>query len=378
MLKTDVLILGAGPAGATAALNLATRHQVLMIDRLAIPTPRIGESLPPAAKRLLTDMGLWDDFLKQGHAPCHGNRSIWNGMAAEQDFLRDPNGHGWHLERAQFEIWLRHHALARGAALLTTSTVTSVSATPGGWQLMLNTAAGPCRLQASVLIDATGRSANLARKLGARQQRQDKLICGWLYGRDQARLGDGLSIIESTVDGWWYSAALPGQRRVLAFHTDSDLPTARSLRNTGWLNRTARKQDILGELLSACAFTSGDEVNLTAAHSAMLNPGAGARWFAVGDAALSFDPLSSQGLFNALYTGLAAAEACDRTLQGDLSAPDDYRRELSNIATAYQRHLDFWYGEEQRWAGSAFWQRRQKRYTQALVTPVQDRSMLAH
>jgi hypothetical protein len=53
---------------------------------------------------------------------------------------------------------------------------------------------------------------------------------------------------------------------------------------------------------------------LTAAHSSALEPCAAERWIAVGDAGLSFDPLSAQGLLHAPFTGLAAAEAADAYL----------------------------------------------------------------
>jgi flavin-dependent dehydrogenase len=355
----DVLILGAGPAGATAALNLGPHHRVLVVDRTAMPAQRIGESLPPAARRLLTDMGLWDDFLLQGHTRCHGIRSVWGGTAAaERDFLRDPDGPGWHLDRARFESWLRNKAVERGAALLTCTTLTSVAALDDGWEVALDTPAGPCQLRANVLIDAGGRSALLSRRLGARRSRQNKLICGWLYGLDQDHAGDGLSHIEAAEHGWWYSAPLPGQRRVLAFHTDSDLPVAHAMRTPSWLVDTARRLPVLGQQLESVGFVNNTDMKLAAAHSAVSTPPAGPGWFAVGDAALSFDPLSSQGLFNALYTGLAGAEACDRNLGGDVTAFNGYLHELDSITDAYRRHLDSWYREERRWTDSAFWQRR--------------------
>ena len=56
---------GRGPAGAVAALDLAPTRRVVLVERRAQPAPRIGESLPPAARRLMTDMGLMDDFSRK-------------------------------------------------------------------------------------------------------------------------------------------------------------------------------------------------------------------------------------------------------------------------------------------------------------------------
>ena len=118
-MEVDVFILGAGPAGCCVALNLAPFYRTLMIDRNSIPKPRAGESLPPAANPLLRDMGLLDEFRKQGHLPYYGNQSRWGSEHLKEiDFLRDPRGHGWHLDRQEFEIWLRDKAVERGAALL--------------------------------------------------------------------------------------------------------------------------------------------------------------------------------------------------------------------------------------------------------------------
>jgi flavin-dependent dehydrogenase len=89
-----------------------------------------------------------------------------------------------------------------------------------------------------------------------------------------------------------------------------------------------------------------------------LTPPAGDGWLAAGDAALSFDPLSSQGLFNALYTGLASAEATERALSGDFSGVSDYVAKLAEIDTVYQRNLTAWYELERRWSNQEFWQRR--------------------
>ena len=358
LLQADVLIVGAGPAGATAALNLAGRHRVLLVDRLATPLARIGESLPPAAARLLRDMGLLDSFLLQGHAPYHGNRAWWNGAWTEHHFLSDPDGHGWHLARGTFDLWLRDEARRRGAALLAPASVAGITPDDGGWKVRLDTQHGPRDAAARIIIDATGRSARLARKAGARRRRNDRLVSIWQYGLDRTPATRGFAHIEACEYGWWYSAPLPGQRRVLALHTDADLLPGEALRDAGWLAAAAQRLPATRELLEQQGYAADTLAMATPAHTASLDAGAGPGWFAVGDAALSFDPLSSQGLFNALYTGLAAAEAADRTLQGERQAYQHYNGELAAIGAAYDRHLAYCYGQETRWPSAPFWSRR--------------------
>ena len=359
MIEADVIIVGAGPAGSTAALNLAPTRRVVMVERRPNIPPRIGESLVPAARRLLTDMGLWPSFEAEPHARCYGNRSVWGSdEPVESDFLRDPDGHGWHLDRARFDAWLRVIAVSRGARLLAPAQIAKLERSGENWRLSLATATGPVGVTARFLIDAGGRAAPLARQLGARRRRHDRLACGWIHGRSFG--GNGLTFIEAVEDGWWYSAPLPNKRRVLAFHTDANLASAGIARDHDAMLRHMTSATHLRELLSSVKFTPDQRSGFTAAHSAHLAPCTGEGWLAAGDAALSFDPLSSQGLFNALYTGLAAAETADRYLSNGVDTLPGYEGAIADIWHAYAERLAFWYSTETRWRDRPFWRRRLK------------------
>lgn len=352
MREADVLIVGAGPAGATAALNLARLRSVAVVERHAEPAPRIGESLPGAARWLLRDMGLLDAFLAAAHAPCHGQRSVWGGdEVQERDALRDPDGHGWHLDRAAFERWLRDEARARGADLVAPASVDTIVRDGDRWLI-------DGELRARFVIDAAGRAAPVARKLGAQTRVDDRLVCGWLYGHDRGDGGRGLTYVEAVEEGWWYTAPFARGRRVLAFHTDADLPAARIARDREALLRHACATRELASLLAGSGFAADAVAGFTAANSATLEPCAGDGFLAAGDAALAFDPLSSQGLLNALFTGLAAAEAADSYLAGDRTAIQRYRDTIAAVGAAYRNHLKLWYGTERRWPHAEFWRRR--------------------
>jgi len=359
LIRADVLILGAGPAGAAAALNLAPMCRVVLVERRERPAPRIGEALPPAARRLLNDMGLIDEFIAQGHVPCYGNRSIWGRTApAETDFLRDLDGHGWHLDRARFDAWLRHSAVARGAMPLMPARLLSIRRGGEGWQVRIATSGGEEIVSAAFAIDAGGRAAPLARQIGARRRVSDRLVCGWVHGAAcPMGRGSGLTVVEAVEDGWWYTGPLPDGRRVLAFLTDADLPAARIAHNTaGLVDSTVTAPEIRAIVVeSKFVPISG---GFTAAHSSVLKPCGAAGWVAAGDASISFDPLSAQGLLHALFTGLTAAEAAHSRLEGDSDAVPRYRRIMNSIHQIHRRRLDSYYARETRWPSAPFWQRR--------------------
>lgn len=367
IIEADVIILGAGPAGAIAALNLAPTHRVVMLDRRRAPPLRIGESLSAAARRLLSAMGLWESFMRERHAPSHGDRTQWGSEAiADAEFRRDPSGPGWHVDRARFETWLREAARSRGASLLCPVAPRAVERRRDHWHLALEGTA-PLELRARALIDASGRSSWLARHLGARRVVDDHLVCGWTRIASPGGVSAAppqLTHLVAEPDGWWYSAPLPGAMRMLAFHTDADLEAARDAADRSALLARARRSPLLAELLGLGAHVAKQQAQareahaLVPAHGGALAPAGGDGWLAAGDAALSFDPLASQGLLHSMFTGLAAAEATARALAGDAKALADYANVLAGVRGAYLQQTSRCYREEQRFGDRPFWRRR--------------------
>jgi flavin-dependent dehydrogenase len=360
MDSIDVIVIGAGPAGATAALNLAPTRQVVFVERRAGGVQRTGEALPPVARRLFADMGLLTEFLAEDHLPCYGNRSVWGAdEPLETDFLRDLDGHGWHLDRTRFDDWLRRAAVRRGATLLMPARFDTIERDGARWRVRVVRDNGPVELLAPVVIDCGGRRAPAARRLGAqRRNAGERLVCAWALGTERhGNRGAGFSVVEAVEDGWWYTAPVPGRRRLVAFFTDADLLAKQLLGEGAALVRRAVATCQIGPLLEDAAF-SPRQSGLTAAHHSFLDVCSGSGWIAAGDASVSFDPISSQGLLHALFSGLSAAEAADRYLTGEPDAPELYRRVIDDIKHVYSSRVAVCYATQTRWTAAPFWQRR--------------------
>jgi flavin-dependent dehydrogenase len=336
-MKFDVAIAGGGPAAAAAALLLArVGARTIVIERGDDRGDKPGESLAPAAKPVLERLGVWGDLARDGHLPCHGNRSVWGSDRVDElPFVFSPYGHGWHLDRRRFEHRLNEHACSAGATRITGTTVTAVHLVDGRWRL----SCGADEIEAGIVIDATGRASRIARMLGARRVIHDPLVAVVAFLESASPDRDSYTFVEAAEHGWWYTAPLPSNRLAAMFVTD---PPARPFAPSG---HTRDRIENHGYRLTA-------PPRVVDAGSARLDRFAGDGWLAIGDAAMSLDPLSSHGIAAALHGGMLAAEAI---LGGDARR---YAAAMDAMWDGYASRRRAFYAEERRWAGRGFWARR--------------------
>ncbi len=356
----DVVIVGGGPAGAVAGLTLAQASRRVCIVERRPATFRIGESLHPAARPLLRDLGLLDAFLKEGHGEYLGNVSLWGSSeTSHHDFLRDPNGRGWHLDRARFDEFLRREPQRSGCVVWEHVTREEVTREQKGRIVLQMAGRFAEEVTCDFVIDATGQAAGIGRRLGAERVRDDRLLCIFAIFRATGAIDDlAYTLCESTAEGWWYSSRLPSGQRIVAFHTDADLLQASRGRTLDGFLQSLQETSLLGVQMASHDYEAETPPVTVSAESSQLWPVGGKGWFATGDTACAFDPVSSQGILNALLTGMRAGEAVRDWLDGRSAALDEYQAAMATIYERYQLHKRQYYLAETRWHAETFWSRR--------------------
>ena len=356
----EVAVLGAGPAGSAVAISLAkANHQVVLLDHASTPDFRWGESLPPAANPLLSELGVSQEVMAADHLRSCGTQSAWGESALrEAPFIRHPRGPGWHLDRTAFDAKLRSIAVQNGARLLTYAGQLSIRRElQGYWKLVVN---GPeeWSINARWIVDCSGRQSWLASRLGVKRIHLDRQVAigGIFEGHGPPADWDSATVVEAAAGGWWYTLRMPNDIRIVVHVTHPGGNTMQVARTESGFLRLLSNTSHVRRRLEGCGYRLDHGPTVAVANTSRLQVLCGDGWTAAGDAAMAFDPLSSQGVFNALYSGTRAAYAVSASLSGDSLALGRYVHRLDAVFAEYMINRRLVYSLERRWGYDHFWQ----------------------
>lgn len=323
----DVVVIGGGPGGATVATLVADAgHKVLLVERGLFPRFHIGESLMPETYWVFKRLGMLPKmkasrFVKK-YSVQFTNAS---GKDSAPFYFDEMNPHEcsqtWQVVRGEFDKMMLDNAAEHGVDVWQEANVHDVIFEPAENDtlpratgvIVSRKGESPLRVNAKVVVDATGTSGLLSKKLGLRQPdpmlRKASLFAHYKGAKRDPGKNEGATLVLSTTnqDGWFWYIPLPED--VVSVGVVGDLDRL-------IVNRESPEKT-LEEEIQNCRGLDGRMENaerISPAHvlsdfSWRANRCAGDGWVLVGDAFGFLDPIYSSGVFLALKSGEMAADA---------------------------------------------------------------------
>lgn len=351
--------MGAGPAGSSCAIALLELGcQVTIIDSGWANKFHIGENVSPDINPVLKSLGVYDEFLKIKKSHCFGTCSYWGSdLRGYNDSILSPYGHGWHLDRREFDQYLVNMAKRKGAKLETNSTFKEVTIAAKGVSVIYqNSSERSAHLQGDFIVDASGSRGVVSKYLGINKINDTPLIClaqRFIIEKEGKMVN--MTHLESVEHGWWYVAPIPDNTLLVSFYTTADV--ARNLKlnhHDRWishLKKAPRTSEIALALKPLDARILGYSTN-----PFCLERAGGNRWVAIGDAASTYDPIMANGILKSIVQGMNVSSAIYKCVTSfDHGRLMGFDNQVKQEYVDYIRMRKQFYNLERRWPDSIFW-----------------------
>jgi len=331
----DVLVIGGGPAGSTAAALLAgLRHRVTLLEKSRHPRFHIGESLLPANLPLFRRLGLEDQIRAIGMpkpgaefvSPWHDTNQVFNFCDAWDKSMP----FAYQVRRSEFDEVLIRNAAAKGATVIEDCRVRDVQFAAGGATIHATHGDGRAETwRTRFVVDASGRDTFLGNRFKAKHRNPNHNSAA-MYGHfTGARRNSGAAEGNITVfwfdHGWfWFIPLLDGTTSIGAVSWPYYMKTRGKRSPQQFFFDTIALCPALDERLRNARIVS--EVEATGNFSYACDRTHGPGYLLLGDAYTFIDPVFSSGVLLAMNSAFIGTEAVDALLRRPKEAPAAFAR----------------------------------------------------
>lgn len=349
----DVIVIGGGPAGTTAATLLAQRGlSVTLLERERFPRFQIGESLLPYNNDLFERIGVTDQlvdaaakgdfFPKFGAFFVTGDGGVSFRFRFDQR-LDDPYRRSFQVQRAEFDHLLLKNAEKHGVDVRQETPVTSVDLSDPN-KVVVNG-----DLEARFVVDASGHGSLLGNRVGAKEDVKSlKKIAFFAHYKNVPRAEGkdaGNTIVVVLRDAWFWMIPVSAELMSVGLVVDREHFLKCGLEPQELLERTIAETPWVAEQMKDAERVT--QIYARKDFSFRMRNIVGPNYALIGDAAGFLDPIFSTGVFMAMKSADMATHAIEQRLRnGSMSGLKQYEREMTTGFDKYFRFIEQFYRRE--------------------------------
>jgi flavin-dependent dehydrogenase len=349
----DVIVIGGGPAGSTAATLLAQRgFSVLLLERDRFPRFQIGESLLPYNNDLFDRLGVHDQLRGGDYIPKYGAYFVTGDGKIGCTFRFDrnlPPGYqsSFQVKRAEFDELLLRNAASKGVEVREEMGVTAVDISDP-WRAVVTTKDGE-QHEARFVIDASGHGSFLGNRVGEKADLQSlKKVAFFAHYHGVPRAEGreaGNTVIVVLQNAWFWLIPVDHETMSVGLVVDRDHVVSCGLQPEELLNQTIAATPWVAERMRAAERVT--QIYARRDFSYVMKNIVGENYALVGDAAGFIDPIFSTGVFIAMKSADLAATAVESKLrEGKTRLLKRYERDVSGAMSKYFRFISNFYRRE--------------------------------